>query len=215
MECFAALCSSILLFLFSVSGHSIPSPQVHWKSPLSVLPNLSTSLLPTVFPLLNWWLAGACLSLPLLPIPSQSFAPACTTLSCPAARTVSVGLREGQGDAAGRSGVVWLAHPVKNPPAWKQSCSPKERSSCGSGCTYSHRKAPGAGSLACCAQPPTLLLLCTVTGSEWSAQPQDVPGPCSGTLHLPAACPAPLPLFVQSFHFISQFLALIFLLCEV
>lgn len=98
-HCVAA---AILLFLFSLNDHLIPSLQVHWKNPLSAfsvfLPNLPTSPLPTAFPLLNCWLAAA---FPSLPLPPHSFTELCSCLhnssSCPAARTVSVGLREGQG----------------------------------------------------------------------------------------------------------------------
>lgn len=200
----STVAAAIWLFLFSVNGHLIPSLQVHWKSPLSVfLPNLPTSLLPSVFPLLNCWLAAAFLLLPWLPIPSQSFAPACTALpdaSCPHSLCWAQRRAEELGCAAG---VVWLVHHVKNPPV-------------------AHRKGAhvalvvptgkpqmqGGSGLLCPATHTTTSLYCD---REWLVQHSlrmflDPAVGASTCLQL-----ALLLSFCAVISFVSQFLALIFL----
>lgn len=215
MECFAALCSSSHFAVSVLSQWPLDpffagtlekslvcffclSPKSPYFSTSHCIP-FAELLAGCCFPLTS--LASPFLHRALL-LPAQLFVmPSCPHSFCWAQR------RAGKlGCAAGRSGVVWLVHPVKNPAVWKRSCSPKERSPQGSSCTYSHRKAPGAGRLwNAVPSHPHCNFFVLWQGMTDPAQPQDVSGPCSGTLHLPAACPVPLPLFVQSFHLFISF----------
>lgn len=156
MECFAALCSSSHFAVSVLSQWPLDpffagtlekslvcffclSPKSPYFSTSHCIP-FAELLAGCCFPLTS--LASPFLHRALL-LPAQLFVmPSCPHSFCWAQR------RAGKlGCAAGRSGVVWLVHPVKNPAVWKRSCSPKERSPQGSSCTYSHRKAPGAGRL--------------------------------------------------------------------
>lgn len=148
--------------------------------------------------------------LPLLPLPSQSFAPACTALPDAQLPTQSL-----LGSEKGR-GVRMCSRKTRScvagPSCEKPTCSPGERSPCGSGCTY--RKAPGASSsgLLCPATHTATSLYCD---REWLVQH-------SPRMFLDSAVRTPTCLqvalllsFCAVISFVSQFLALIFLLSEV